>query len=62
MPRIGREEPEAAAPPWEDFIAGFQRSKKGNLWRMYDNLTLTVFPRGHGYNWCVCDREGPLLA
>jgi hypothetical protein len=57
--RVGREEPEAATGTWEDFLIGFRRSRRGNLWRDWQGATLTVFPRGGAFCWCFCDREGP---
>ena len=59
--RVGREEPETVAPVWKDFHMTFRRSRKGNLWRMYDGMTLTVFRRGDGagYCWCAADSLGP---
>jgi hypothetical protein len=41
-------------PGYEDFLRGFGRSRKGNLWRKWDGVTLTVFLRTQGgYAWCV---------
>jgi len=37
--------------------AAWQRSKKGNLWRKWDNLTLTVFRRGSCYAWSMADGD-----
>jgi hypothetical protein len=44
-----------------EFVAGFRRSKKGNLWRHFEGLTLTVFARrGDGFfGWCVRGSDGP---
>ena len=42
------------------FLAGFRRSKRGNLWRHYEGRTLTVFRRDRGgFAWCVADGEEP---
>jgi hypothetical protein len=35
------------------------RSRKGNLWCRLDGLTLSVFPFGDRWKWCVADRGGP---
>jgi len=43
---------------WAEFEAGFQRSRKGNLWRVYDGLTVTVFQRVDGeFGWCIAADE-----
>jgi hypothetical protein len=41
------------------FEAGFRRSRKGNLWRNYRGLTVTIFQRsGDGYYaWSIADGE-----
>lgn len=45
---------------WLDFVAGFQRSRRGNLWRNWDGKTLTVFNRRDGlWGWSIADRDGP---
>jgi len=55
-------------PSWQDFFtdsefcSGFKRSKKGNLWREYDGLTLTVFSKGERYSWCIASPEGPTFS
>jgi len=37
-----------------EFRAGFQRSKRGNLWRTWEGKTLTVFRRrGDVFAWCI---------
>ena len=37
----------------------WQRSKKGNLWRHYGGMTLTIFEReGDGYyGWCLVEND-----
>jgi hypothetical protein len=36
------------------FEASFRQSRRGNLWRTWEGLTLTVFARDDGrYGWCV---------
>ena len=37
----------------------WKRSKKGNLWRTYAGLTLSIFRVRGGWAWCVADRRGP---
>lgn len=39
----------------EQFVQGFRRSRKGNLWRDWDGVTCTVFARMGRYVWCVAD-------
>jgi len=43
-----------------DFESGFQRSKRGNLWRNYAGVTVTIFQRkGDGFfAWCIADSGG----
>jgi hypothetical protein len=63
MPKTWARTAEAShrAAELAEFVAGFRRSKKGNLWRHFDGLTLTVFARrGDGFfGWCVCGNDGP---
>lgn len=43
-----------------EFKAGFKRSKKGNLWREYEGLNLSVFQRQEGgYDYSIADEYGP---
>jgi hypothetical protein len=42
-----------------DFREGFQRSRKGNLWRAWRGLTVTVFERRDAFHWCISDGGGP---
>lgn len=44
-----------------DFRDGFKRSKRGNLWRNFRGLTLTVFRRAgdNWFAWSIADEEGP---
>ena len=50
------------------FKAGFERSRKGNLWCKWEGLTLTIFGGGTsndrvfgrsppGFGWCIADDE-----
>jgi hypothetical protein len=41
------------------FAAGFRRAKRGNLWRVWSGITLSVFRGRGGYWWCAADGEGP---
>ena len=41
------------------FVEGFRKSRKGNLWRKYDERTLTVFRSGEDYRWCLAGECGP---
>lgn len=50
---------EAAWAEREEFEQGFKRSKRGNLWRNWEGMTLTVFARDDGrFGWCIVDAEG----
>jgi hypothetical protein len=40
------------------FRRGFRRSRRGNLWRPWRGLTLTVFERRGGFHWCIADGDG----
>jgi hypothetical protein len=68
------EEVRAKRAAFREFIEGFRRSRRGNLWRRWDRrrdrygaaataeattVTLTVFRRGPWYAWCVADEDGP---
>lgn len=42
-----------------EFEAGFRRSKKGNLWRHLEGMTVTIFGReDERFGWCIVDAEG----
>jgi hypothetical protein len=43
--------------PFDEFAAGFQRSRKGNLWCRWRGETLTVFWCKGTYRWSVADGE-----
>jgi hypothetical protein len=48
-----------ALEPFEVFSEGFSLSRKGNLWRMWNGKTLTVFPDGAGrWTRCIADSKG----
>jgi hypothetical protein len=54
---------EAALAERAEFVAGFRRSRRGNLWRSWQGATLTVFERrGGGYGWCVASDAGTEFA
>ena len=41
-----------------DFEAGFSRSRRGNLWRLFEGKTRTVFRRRDDYfGWCIATDE-----
>jgi hypothetical protein len=64
MPKVPtRRDPAIAVAlaAWEEFEepAAWRRSKRGNLWRLWGGLTVTVFERDDGYwGWCIADDEG----
>lgn len=41
----------------DNFRGGFCRSRKGNLWRDYQGVTVTVFARDDGF-WGYCIASG----
>jgi hypothetical protein len=43
------------------FEACFRRSKRGNLWRKWEGLSVTVFrrPGGGWYGWSIANEDGP---
>lgn len=52
------EQEEAAA--FQSFRDRFHRSKRGNLWRRFDDRTLTVFLRNDGlFGVCIASADGP---
>jgi hypothetical protein len=64
MPKLKQatkdEELEAKLAELREFQAGFKRSKRGNLWRHYEGLTLCVFKRDDDYfAWSISDADGP---
>jgi hypothetical protein len=57
MPDLDRRH-EAALAARQEFEAGFKRSRKGNLWRCWTDLTLCVFMRGDGsYAWSIAGED-----
>jgi hypothetical protein len=40
------------------FQSGFRRSRRGNLWRIWEGVTLTIFARGGSYRWSIAAGEG----
>jgi hypothetical protein len=42
-----------------DLNGTWERGRKGNLWCRYDDRTLSVFPCGDRYKWCVAGAGGP---
>ena len=63
MPRIDASpdaEVETQLTAWESFSSGFRQSRKGNWWREWDGLTLTIFRNRYGrWQYCVADPDGP---
>jgi hypothetical protein len=45
------------ATEYERFLRGFRESRRGNLWRKFDELTLTVFERDGRFSWCISSGE-----
>jgi hypothetical protein len=43
----------------DEFVAGFRRSKRGNLWCEYGGSTLTIISRGELFRWCCWSATGP---
>jgi len=46
---------------FEDLVNSpeWRRSRRGNLWRVWEGMTLTVFARKDGfYGWCIADDKG----
>lgn len=37
----------------------WQTSKRGNLWRMWEGITLTIVEQSEGFTWCIADSGGP---
>ena len=60
MPLVTRQGDAGLLRAREAFESGFRRSRKGNLWRQYEGLSISVFlRRGDGwYGWSVADSEG----
>jgi hypothetical protein len=60
MPKVDHEI-DSAMDAWEEFEDRWKRSRKGNLWKHWDGLTLTVFRReGDGwFAWSIADADGP---
>jgi hypothetical protein len=44
--------------PLAIFTSGFKRSMKGNLWREFKGVTITVFSKDDGYAWCIAAGQG----
>ena len=44
----------------DNFRDGFCRSRKGNLWRDFEGVTVTIFARddGLGYGYCIANYKG----
>jgi hypothetical protein len=46
-------------PDLADLDPAWRRSKRGNLWRPFDGLTLAVFRRWNRWAWCIADGDHP---
>jgi hypothetical protein len=64
MPRVGEPSSrdrviEAALAAIEEFEepTAWRRSQRGNLWREWDEMTVTIFQRKGRYCWCINDGE-----
>lgn len=54
MPRITQHEYKQIEAAFAEFEAGFHRSRRKNLWRNFEDQTLTVFQCQDGrFSWCV---------
>lgn len=61
MPRIESSDCDAEGidAAIDAFAAAFKRSRKGNLWRVWEGKTLTVFKRRDGwFGWSIADNAG----
>jgi hypothetical protein len=59
-----RSEAEERQALLEAFCEGFTRSRKGNLWRLWDDgegrvVNLTVFWNRGGFVWCIASADDP---
>lgn len=65
MPRIDANPDELVGTDAEtalldDFASGFKQSKRGNWWRTWDGLNLTIFRNRYGrWQYCIADSDGP---
>jgi hypothetical protein len=48
-----------AAAAYSRFRRGLRRSARGNLWRLWDGKTVTVFAKRGGYHWCISEDDEP---
>ena len=61
MPKIptatipSRKEVEAALAQLAEFenLTAWRRSARGNLWRKWNDMTVTIFYRGRRYHWSI---------
>lgn len=57
-----KREVEAALARWEAFErpSAWRRSRRGNLWRTWGDLTVSIFYHADArYHWSVADSDGP---
>ncbi len=63
MPRpIYKTSVQAVPSRWAGFEnpSAWRRSNKGNVWREWDGVTITIFRRQDGrWGWCIADEDGP---
>jgi hypothetical protein len=70
MPKIGQpiSKPPRPQPTPEPVISegdlfrdasGWSRSRKGNLWRKWDGMTVSIFPRRGGFAWSITEDDSP---
>jgi hypothetical protein len=55
MPRCNEE----VEHGFDEFRNGLKRSSKGNLWRTWAGVTVTVFRGEDGFRFCIADGAGP---
>ena len=62
MPAIAKREIDRKLREWERFASPseWRRSARGNLWREWNGLIVTVFIRRDGwFGWCAANEDGP---
>ena len=42
----------------DEFLAGFRWLKRGNYWRLFRDLSITVFRTDSGYGWSIASPGG----
>jgi hypothetical protein len=60
MPKPVRPADVALAAERDEFERGWMRSRRDNLTRIWNDLSLTIFARDQWhYGWCWSDEDGP---